>query len=219
MKNKFNSSVLHEGHIYGLDEGMLDLRRAGDGRAEVEGARVRLRAGRFGKRPPHHHDRGGRDRARARHSRRPHRAGALPRPRRPDVELPRHRRRPPARPQRHPDGLLQAFGLSDFLGTVWRARGAGGRDETPLPPAPRAHVLFSDRDPAFRYAPHRALFCPPLWGFRKLVLYYLSDSDASVVSSLTSRRSPRTTGCAHVCEVAMVYCADGANEDAPAGRT
>ena len=23
MKNKFNSSVLHEGHVYGLDEGIL----------------------------------------------------------------------------------------------------------------------------------------------------------------------------------------------------
>ncbi|MBM3814049.1 MAG: hypothetical protein FJW20_20675 [Acidimicrobiia bacterium] len=39
MKNKFNSSVLHEGHIYGLDEGILACVRADNGEQPWKGGR------------------------------------------------------------------------------------------------------------------------------------------------------------------------------------
>lgn len=39
MKNRFNSSVLHEGHIYGLDENILACVRASDGQLMWKGGR------------------------------------------------------------------------------------------------------------------------------------------------------------------------------------
>lgn len=39
MKNRFNSSVLHEGHIYGLDEGILACVRVDDGELRWKGGR------------------------------------------------------------------------------------------------------------------------------------------------------------------------------------
>lgn len=41
MKNKFNSSVLHNGHIYGLDEGILTC-------VEVETGQRKWKGGRYG---------------------------------------------------------------------------------------------------------------------------------------------------------------------------
>ena len=41
MKNKFNSSVLHEGHIYGLDEGILTC-------VDVETGARKWKGGRYG---------------------------------------------------------------------------------------------------------------------------------------------------------------------------
>jgi outer membrane protein assembly factor BamB len=39
MKNKFNSSVLHEGHIYGLDEGILTCLDVNTGARKWKGGR------------------------------------------------------------------------------------------------------------------------------------------------------------------------------------
>jgi outer membrane protein assembly factor BamB len=39
MKNKFNSSVLHEGHIYGLDEGILSCLDVSTGTRKWKGGR------------------------------------------------------------------------------------------------------------------------------------------------------------------------------------
>jgi outer membrane protein assembly factor BamB len=41
MKNKFNSSILHEGHIYGLDEGILTC-------VDVETGARKWKGGRYG---------------------------------------------------------------------------------------------------------------------------------------------------------------------------
>ena len=41
MKNKFNSSVLHEGHVYGLDEGILTC-------LDVKTGEQRWKGGRYG---------------------------------------------------------------------------------------------------------------------------------------------------------------------------
>src|SRR6185295_20312347 len=39
MKNKFNSSVLHEGHVYGLDEGILTCVNVNTGERRWKGGR------------------------------------------------------------------------------------------------------------------------------------------------------------------------------------
>ena len=39
MKNKFNSSVLHEGYIYGLDEGILTCLDVNTGNRKWKGGR------------------------------------------------------------------------------------------------------------------------------------------------------------------------------------
>ena len=39
MKNKFNSSVLHEGHVYGLDEGILTCLDVNTGDRKWKGGR------------------------------------------------------------------------------------------------------------------------------------------------------------------------------------
>ncbi len=39
MKNKFNSSVLHEGHVYGLDEGILSCVDVNTGTRKWKGGR------------------------------------------------------------------------------------------------------------------------------------------------------------------------------------
>jgi outer membrane protein assembly factor BamB len=50
MKNKFNSSVLYQGYVYGLDEGHSQLRRCQNRRAQMEGRALRLWAGSVGQR-------------------------------------------------------------------------------------------------------------------------------------------------------------------------
>jgi outer membrane protein assembly factor BamB len=39
MKNKFNSSVLHEGHVYGLDEGIMSCMDVSTGERKWKGGR------------------------------------------------------------------------------------------------------------------------------------------------------------------------------------
>ena len=70
MKNRQSSSVLHDGFIYGLDEGILACLDAATGDAQVEGRALRTRPAAPRRRPPRRHHRGRRARPRRRYARR-----------------------------------------------------------------------------------------------------------------------------------------------------
>jgi outer membrane protein assembly factor BamB len=93
MKNKFNSAVLYEGYLYGLDEEILAC-------VDVETGELKWKGGRYGygqlllaSRPPGGADRRRRRGAGARHAGETPGSGPLQRAERQDVEYPRHQRR------------------------------------------------------------------------------------------------------------------------------
>ena len=58
MKNRFSGSVVRDGVIYGLDEGILAAIDAETGELEMEGRTLRLRSGRARGQQPDRADRG-----------------------------------------------------------------------------------------------------------------------------------------------------------------